>query len=250
MPPWQPLIMIYAKCKSLCYYFNIWYDHLQRGMDAYIIFTVDGHHLLVFTHDLKGCYLLMAELHIDPKKTALVVIDIQKGIVGLPTVPNDKDEVIKNCVTLADAFRDAGGFVSLVHVDFHDGKDALQPATDQEARQGGKRPEGFTDILPELGPKDNDLVITKHQWGAFYGTELDLQLRRRGIDTIVLCGIATGIGVDTTAREAFQRNYNQVFAIDAMNALSEQEHDYTVNTIFPRMGKVRNTQDIINALKK
>ena len=90
------------------------------------------------------------------------------------------------------------------------------------------------------------LRITKHQWGSFwYG--IRLQLRRRGIDTIVLSGVATGFGVDTTAREAYQHGYHIIFAEDAMGALSEQEYEYEVNYIFPFMGRVRKTDDIINA---
>jgi nicotinamidase-related amidase len=96
---------------------------------------------------------------------------------------------------------------------------------------------------------DDTHIITKRQWGAFYGTDLDLQLRRRGIDTIVLCGIATGIGVDTTAREAYQHGFNQIFVEDAMTAITKEEHDYVCNYIFPRIGKVRSTEKVISTMK-
>src|SRR6185312_7342654 len=108
-----------------------------------------------------------------------------------------------------------------------------------------ERPKGWAELAPELGPQPLDHLITKHQWGAFFGTDLDLQLRRRGIGTIVLCGIATGFGIDTTAREAYQHGYNQVFAEDAMNALSEDEHHYVCTRIFPRMGRLRSTDEIV-----
>jgi nicotinamidase-related amidase len=88
-------------------------------------------------------------------------------------------------------------------------------------------------------------VITKHQWGAFHGTELDLQLRRRDMATIVLCGIATNIGVESTARFAYEYGYNQIFAEDAMSALSLEEHTFTVAKIFPRIGLVRKTKEIL-----
>jgi nicotinamidase-related amidase len=88
-------------------------------------------------------------------------------------------------------------------------------------------------------------LITKHQWGAFYGTELDLEFRRRGIATMVLCGIATNIGVESTARFAYEYGYNQIFAEDAMTALSAEEHVGTVTKIFPRIGLVRKTADIL-----
>ena len=96
-----------------------------------------------------------------------------------------------------------------------------------------------------MGPKLGDFVITKHQWGAFHGTELDLQLKRRGMTTIILCGIATNIGVESTARFAFEYGYNQVFVEDAMAALSIEEHVFTVGKIFPRLGLVRKTKEIL-----
>ncbi|KZL89103.1 isochorismatase family protein YecD [Clostridium magnum DSM 2767] len=77
---------------------------------------------------------------------------------------------------------------------------------------------------------------------------IDLQLRRRGIDTIVLCGVSTGIGVDTTAREAFQQGYNQIFVEDAMAAITKEEHDYVCKYIFPRIGKIRTTENIESSI--
>jgi nicotinamidase-related amidase len=99
-----------------------------------------------------------------------------------------------------------------------------------------------------MGQKPSDFVITKHHWGAFHGTELDLQLRRRHITTIVLCGIATNIGVESTARCAFEYGYDQIFVEDAMAALSAEEHGLTVAKIFPRIGLVRNTTQILDDL--
>ena len=93
-----------------------------------------------------------------------------------------------------------------------------------------------------------DFVITKHQWGAFYGTELDLQLRRHGITSIVLCGIATNIGVESTARFAFEYGFNQIFVEDAMAAMSAEEHALTVAKIFPRIGLVKKTGEILEDL--
>jgi nicotinamidase-related amidase len=106
-------------------------------------------------------------------------------------------------------------------------------------------PSNWADIVPEMGPKHGDFVITKHQWGAFYGTELDLEFRRRAITTMVLCGIATNIGVESTARFAYEYGYQQIFAEDAMSAMSAEEHVFTVTKIFPRIGLVRITKEII-----
>ena len=182
---------------------------------------------------------------IDKSKTALVVIDLQKGIVGRQTAPYASDIVVKNAAALADAFRKTGLPVFLVRVAFSpDGKDVLRPLVDTPW-PAQTPPPGWADIVPEMGPKPGDFVITKHQWGAFYGTELDLEFRRRGIATMVLCGIATNIGVESTARFAFEYGFNQIFAEDAMSAMSAEEHTFTVAKIFPRIGLVRKTREIL-----
>jgi nicotinamidase-related amidase len=129
-----------------------------------------------------------------------------------------------------------------------DGKDFLHPLTDSPAWSGQKLSPDFAEIVPELGPKAGDFVITKHQWGAFYGTELDLQLRRRGITTIILCGISTNIGVESTARFAYEYGYNQIFAEDAMLAQTIEEHNFSVTKIFSRIGQVRKTEEILEIL--
>lgn len=143
----------------------------------------------------------MASFTLDPVKTALVVIDLTKGVLSLPSVPHPVQQVLANTVRLADAFRSTGSFVVLVNVNSIDGKDMLHPITDTGFLLPAQRPKDWAELTPELGPHPLDHLITKHQWGAFFGTDLDLQLRRRKIETIVLCGIATGFGVDTTARE-------------------------------------------------
>ena len=192
----------------------------------------------------------METLSIDRLKTALVVIDLQKGITGRQTVPYAPDVVVKNAAALAEAFRKNGMPVFLVRVrPSADGKDALRPAADA-AMQFQTPPPDWADIVAEMGPKQSDFVITKHQWGAFYGTELDLELRRRAVTTIVLCGISTNIGVESTARFAYEYGYNQIFAEDAMAAMSAEEHMFTVGRTFPRIGLVRKTKDILAELLK
>ena len=191
------------------------------------------------------------ELELEPARTALVVIDLQRGIVAMPTAPRSSAEVVTRAVQLAAALRAAGGIVVLVHVTpSPDGKDGLRPVTDAPAQAGGRSlPPDWAEFVPELEPQAGDIIITKRQWGAFYGTELDLQLRRRGIDTIVLCGISTSIGVESTARDAFERGYIQVFVEDAMACRDAVEHAHTVATLFPRIGRVRSTTEVLAALK-
>lgn len=181
----------------------------------------------------------------EPQKTALVVIDLQNWL-GNHYAPYSSEEVISNAAALADAFRKQGLMVALVRVSSKDLKDIPKPMLDSPAPTLNL-PEEWDQIVPEMRVAETDHIITKKQWGAFYGTELDLQLRRRGIDTIVLCGISTGLGVDTTAREAFMHGYQLIFAIDAMTGFSQAEHDHVKNFIFPRIGRSRTTQEVISA---
>ena len=190
------------------------------------------------------------ETIIDKTRTALVVIDLQKGIVGMPAQPHAAETVVANAIKLAEAFRMDRMPVFLVRVSASaDGKDRLAPIVDGEnAWTKGRMSADWNEIVPELGPKEGDALITKRQWGAFYGTDLDLQLRRRKIDAIVLCGISTDIGVESTARDAYERGYQQIFAEDAMSARSTAEHEHSVRMIFPRMGRVRTTEDVLAGL--
>jgi nicotinamidase-related amidase len=190
----------------------------------------------------------MGDLLIDKSKTALVVIDLQKGVIGRPTVPYASELVVRNAAALAAAFRENAMPVFLVRVSFSpDWKDALRPIADA-AMPAHTPPPDWAEIVPEMGPKPGDLVITKRQWGAFYGTGLDLQLRRRGLAAIVLCGIATEFGVESTARDAYERGYEQIFASDAMTGIHAASHANALERIFPRMGRVRGTGEIVAAL--
>jgi nicotinamidase-related amidase len=190
----------------------------------------------------------MPTLSLDPRTTALVVIDLQQGIVGMPTEPRPATEVVSNAVKLTEAARSKSAFVVLVRVAFSpDGADALRPDCDSPTPATTPRPADWSTIVPALAAYA-DHVITKRQWGAFYGTDLDLQLRRRGVSTIVLCGIATCFGVESTARQAYELGYSQVFVEDAMSSRSAAEHEHTVTRVFPRIGRVRSVAEVIAAL--
>jgi len=192
----------------------------------------------------------MAEaLALDAKQTALVLIDLQKGILGRQTAPYSPQDVLARSVRLAERFRAAGSVVVLVHLSFSpDGGDRLTPPTDEPPPPAAAHP-GWEEISPDLGRDPKDIIITKRQWGAFYGTQLDLQLRRRGIRTIVIGGIATNFGVESTARDAFERGYALVFVEDAMAGLSNEAHSFAVKTIFPRIGRIRSTEQVMVALQ-
>ena len=192
----------------------------------------------------------MNELKLDAKKTAVVVIDLQKGIFGRTGAPHATDAVVANSTRLLAQARQAGALPLLVHVGgAADGADRLRPVADQAMRSMAALPSDWSDLIPELDRQPGDVEILKRQWGAFYGTDLDLQLRRRGLDTIVLCGIATEFGVESTARDAYERGYQLLFAEDAMTGVTAESHANSVERIFPRMGRVRTTEEIVSALK-
>ncbi|MDP1510675.1 isochorismatase family protein [Paenibacillus sp. CMAA1739] len=183
---------------------------------------------------------------LDWNKTSLVVIDLQNWISS-QYAPYSAEMVIANSAKLANLFRNKGAFVNLVHVSSKDFKDIPSPKLDITAPRLNLI-EGWDEFVPELGVTETDHIISKKQWGAFHGTDLDLQLRRRNIDTIVLCGISSGIGVDTTAREAFQHGYQLIFAIDAMTGFTKAEHEHVRDVIFPRIGRIRTTEEILEGI--
>jgi nicotinamidase-related amidase len=154
-------------------------------------------------------------LVLDPKRTALVLIDLQRGIMGRQTAPHSAADVLARSNQLAKKFREAGAPVVLVNVSFSPtGEDRLNQPVDAAPMPPMEK--GWDELSPDLSRDAKDILVTKRQWGAFYGTSLDLQLRRRKIDTIVIAGIATNFGVESTARDGYERGYAFVFAEDAM----------------------------------
>jgi nicotinamidase-related amidase len=183
---------------------------------------------------------------LDPKATALVIIDLQNGIVGQPTLaPRSGADVISAAKTLAAKFRAVGAPVILVNVAFAaDFADAPRQPVDQPiARPPTGFPEGWSDLVDGIA-EPGDLRVTKRQWGAFHGTDLDLQLRRRGMKTVVLCGISTNFGVESTARQAWELGYALEIVEDACTGPSDEAHSFAFKVIFPRISKVVVAGDI------
>ena len=190
----------------------------------------------------------MSSLSIDPAATALVLIDLQRGIASTETKPHAAADVVARGAELAAAFRAHRALVVLVRVDpGPNGELMPRPIADVQRPPLAVTPE-WSELVPELGRAPSDVVVTKHQPNAFFGTDLDVQLRRRGIRTIVLGGISTNVGVEATARAAHERGYEQVFAEDAMAARAELLHVHAVTHFFPTIGRVRSTRDVIAAL--
>jgi nicotinamidase-related amidase len=184
---------------------------------------------------------------IDPK-TALVVIDLQNGITAMPGSPLPTSDVVKNSVELAEAFRARDLPVVLVNVTVaEDFADAVPGRTDRSSA-GRQFPEGWDQIIADLDGHAGDIRVTKRNWSAFYGTDLDLHLRRRGVTQIVLTGIATSIGVESTARFAHEHGYHVTVASDAVTDSNADAHQNSVERIFPRLAEIGTTADILAAL--
>ena len=188
-------------------------------------------------------------LTLDPQKTALVLIDLQQGIVGMPRAPHAADEVVRRAAELGRAFAAAGATIVRVRVAFAaDFADQLKlPVDAPMQRPPGGLPADWSDFVPEIAALPKVIEITKRQWSAFHGTELDLQLRRRRITTIVLAGIATNFGVESTARDAWQHNYAVVIAEDATTSVDAELHRLAIEKILPRIARVRSTAEVLKA---
>ncbi|MEZ6874590.1 hydrolase [Enterobacter sp. KBR-315C3_2022] len=185
---------------------------------------------------------------LDAAKTALVVIDLQEGILPFAGGPHGADKVVSRAARLAEKCRAAGAPVVMVRVGWSaDFAEALKQPVDAQAAAHAL-PDNWWTYPASLGKRDTDIEVTKRQWGAFYGTDLELQLRRRGIDTIILCGISTNIGVESTARNAWELGFNLVIAEDACSAASADQHQGSMTNIFPRIGRVRSTDEVLRAL--
>jgi nicotinamidase-related amidase len=182
----------------------------------------------------------MPVTQIDPK-TALIVIDLQKGIAALP-LPHPIDPVVKNSAALAGAFRAKNLPVVLVNVDNG------APGRTEAPRASGPFPPEFTELLPELNPGSRDHFVTKRTWGAFTGTGLEAYLKGRGVTQVVITGVATSIGVESTARQAHEAGFNVTLAIDAMMDRNPDAHANSIANIFPRLGETGTTAEILERL--
>jgi nicotinamidase-related amidase len=176
-------------------------------------------------------------------KTALIVVDLQKGIVSSPSI-QPISGVIERCCALMDAFRHHDLPIVLVNVA------GGAPGRTEQPRRQAMLAEGFAELLPELNRQPGDMVVTKQTWGAFPGTDLESQLKARGVTQVVLAGVATGTGVEATARQAYELGFNVTLAVDAMKDSRPEAHAYSLSHVFPRLGETGTTQEIIALLAK
>jgi nicotinamidase-related amidase len=177
---------------------------------------------------------------LDPK-TALVVIDLQNGILAMPTA-HPIDEVVKHARALADAFRSHRLPVVLVTVG------GAPSGRTEQVRSDRQLPPGWADLVPELNQQPDDHTVTKRQWGAFTNTGLQEHLKNLGVTQVVIAGVATSFGVESTARHAHENGFNVTLAVDAMTDTNPDAHTNSITRIFPRLGETGTTEDIIDLL--
>jgi Amidases related to nicotinamidase len=177
---------------------------------------------------------------IDPA-AALIIVDLQKGVAGLPTV-HPIAGVVENTNALAAAFRASGRLVVIVTVA------GSAPGRTEAPRPGGERPADWVDVIPELDARADDIAVVKRTWGAFTGTALDAELRDRGVTQVVVTGVATSAGVESTARHAHELGYHVVLATDAMTDRDPVMHEHSISRVFPRIGETGTTAEILTLL--
>lgn len=185
----------------------------------------------------------MNPVTLDADSTALVLIDLQNAVVGRTLAPHTASDVVRRCAALAEEFRKEGAPVVYVHVDLANFR---VPVADQTWRDPNSPPPpaSASELVAEAGFGAGDELITKRFWGAFGGTHLEAILRERGVTTMVLGGIATNFGVESTARSAAELGFSVVLIEDAMTSMSAEMHRFAVDNVFPRLGRVRKSHEI------
>ncbi len=176
--------------------------------------------------------------------TALIVIDLQKGIVDGHFI-HPIDGIVERTRALLDAFRSRKLPVLVVNV-------AGRPPghTEQGPRSSTSFAEGWTDLLSELNRQPSDIVVTKRSWGAFATTDLEHQLKARGVTQLVITGLVTSGGVEATARQAWEQGFKVSLALDAMTDVREEAHEYSIRNVFPRIGETGSTKEVISLLER
>jgi nicotinamidase-related amidase len=173
---------------------------------------------------------------------ALIIIDLQKGIARLPTV-HPAGEIIGRAARLARAFRVRNLPVVLVNVT------GTAPGRTDAARPTVSLPPDWADLVPELEQHPDDHIVSKQRWGAFHGTTLDDYLRLRGVTQVVLAGVATSAGVESTARSAYDLGYHVALVVDAMTDRDADAHRHSVEKIFPRLGQTVTTDRVLRLVQ-
>jgi nicotinamidase-related amidase len=178
---------------------------------------------------------------LDPR-TALIVVDLQQGILGVPAI-HPIAGVVQRSVALVEAFRHKRLPVVLVNAD------GGAPGRTERPSRLAERPTGWTDLLPDLDLRPTDHLVTKRTWGSFTQTDLEAYLQRECATQVVVVGVATSAGVESTARHAHELGFNVTLATDAMTDVSAEAHENSVTRIFPRLGETGTAQQILDLLE-
>ena len=184
----------------------------------------------------------MAVTTLDPR-TALIVVDLQKGIAAMPTA-HPMADVIRHARELADSFRAHGLPVVLVNVD------RMAPGRTEAAPRVREFPAGWTELVPELNWQPSDHTVTKGTWGAFTDTGLEERLKKLGVTQVVVAGVATSVGVESTARQAHECGFHVTLATDAMTDMNADAHQNSVTRIFPRMAETGTTAEVLELVDR
>jgi len=179
---------------------------------------------------------------LDPR-TALIVVDLQKAVLSFPSA-HPIANLVNNARALAAAFRRHSLPVVLVNVV------GMAPGRAEQGYSGGALPPDFAELIPALDVQPHDHLVSKKTWGAFTGTDLGHYLESAGVTQVVICGVATSIGVESTARQAYELGYNVTLAVDAMTDLNADAHVNSIERLFPRLGETGTTQDIVALLDR
>jgi nicotinamidase-related amidase len=177
---------------------------------------------------------------LDPT-TALIVVDLQAGLTGLPTV-HPLGDIVANAAALADAFRAKGLPVVLVNVA------GTAPGRTERGDHARDLPDGFTDLLPALNRQSGDKTVTNYTWGAFHNTDLAEHLDGLGVTQVVIAGVATSFGVESTARQAHEHGYHVTLVTDAITDINLAAHDNSTRHVFPALGETGTTAEILALL--
>jgi nicotinamidase-related amidase len=183
-------------------------------------------------------------LTILDERPALVVIDLQKALLQIPSQPYAMVEIVSRTASLAQSFRNHGLQVVLVTVN------GSAPGRTEMGPRNISLPADGAQIVSELGPAPQDFLVTRQHPGAFIGTSLDAFLKEKGISQIVLAGVSTSNGVEATARSALDLGYNIVFVLDAMADRDATMHRHCIERVFPRLGETASTEDVLKRIEE
>jgi len=175
------------------------------------------------------------------EKSALIIVDLQKGIAGIPTL-QPLDDVVENTNLLSAAFRRRGLPVVLVVAA------GGSPGRTQAPSRHMELPADFTELLPALATGPDDHRVVKYARGAFSKTDLEEYLSSRGVTQVVLTGVATSNGVESTARQAYEAGLNVTLATDAMTDANAEAETYSLTRVFPKIAELGTAEEIVGLL--